>query len=170
MRRFTIALVCFFAVGTSFSEVVNAQFPGPTGVYNVGGVTFRSVVDVVGLRINARAGGILVGGNATDLGGAASGNFGVVNDQAPNFIEWGNLLGMTFDSEFAGAVLPSGLNQGDLDANFEFLYRTASKPGVDQIGHLCLLDLCIPEPTAIALASLGMLGLSCTRRRRSVNE
>lgn len=153
------------ALAVMFTAVSFAVAQGPIGEYDsaTGALTFKDVADLVGLRINSST-GALVGGNVTDLGGAAAGNFGVVNDQSPNFIEWGNLLGMTFDSADAGVFIESGKDQAYLDANFEFLYRTSADPGTDQTGTLRGGDV-IPEPTSVALIGLGLMGLVAARRR-----
>ncbi len=157
MKNFSInafALVALFA----FSSVAVAQ---PVATYDpaTGGITFTAVDSLVGLRINANA--TLPDSTPTDLDGAAAGNFGVVNGQ-PTFVEWGNLIGMTFNSAFGGNVLPTGLDQPGLDSGFVFLYRTSTAPGVDETGQL----VAVPEPSSLMLAGLGLVGF-ISRRRRS---
>lgn len=158
MRTFITAAFAFVALAV-LTTAANAQ---PVGtIFLNGDLVFTDVNDLVGLRINS-SDASLVGGNATDLDGAATGNFGVVNDQAPNFIEWGNLLGMTFVESLAGNVFPAGLpNQAAVDTNYEFLYRTSADPQTDIVGVLQL----VPEPTTLGIAGLGMIAL-VTRRRR----
>ncbi len=152
-------------VALSFS--VNSSF-GQTGVYDpaTGAINFMNVTDLVGLRINANDAS-LIGGQATDLGGAAAGGFGVVNDQAPNFIEWGNLTGMTFADEFSGNIFPTGLLQTQIDAAYEAVFRSSAAPTVDvSFAITGGLGTTVPEPTTMVMAGLGIIGL-VSRRRRS---
>ncbi len=157
----TIVLVAVCAF--TFVAPANAA---PLATYDpgTGGVTFSDVSAIVGLRINS-LGTPLVSGQATDLGGAAVPPFGVVNDQAPNFIEWGSLIGLNFASAFAGNVFPLGLFQTpEVDGGLQFLYRTSAAPTVDVTGQI-VGGLAIPEPGTIALAGLGLVGLLASRRR-----
>lgn len=114
--------------------------------------------NLAGIRLNSSSAG-LVGGEASDLGGAIVGPLSVINDQAPNFIEWGNLVGFNFDSRAAGGVIPAGLSQGDLDAGFELLFRSLSAPTTNIAGALVCTD-CVtgitPTPAPGGL-DLGMI-------------
>ncbi len=158
MRNFIIAaLVALFVV----PSMANVSFAVTVAKYNstTGGITFEDVNTLIGLRLNSSLGELIVG-QATDLGGAAGcAIFCVVNDQAPDLIEWGNLLGMTFVSEFAGNVFPSGLSQSNLDNQFEFLYTGA----LITEGKILL----VPEPSTLILAGLSLVSVFASRRRKS---
>lgn len=139
MKKFAFAILSVAAV--SFAATAQA---GVIGNYTsaTGGVSFSyddSDGNLAGIRVNASD---LVAGQATDLGGTITGALSVINDQAPNFIEWGNLVGFTFTDADAGAILPSGLAEGDL-SNYELLFRSLAAPTVDITGTWSCLD-CSP--------------------------
>ena len=158
MRNIFTAAVVLVAL-VAFTAVSNAETLARYDIAT-GSITFEDVTSLVGLRINS-SDASLIGGQATDLDGAAAGSFGVVNDQAPNFYEWGNLLGMTFTSSVAGNIFPTGLVQSDLDTNYVFKYRTSAAPTVDVFGPI----VGVPEPTTLGLAGLGLIGFVARRRR-----
>ena len=152
-----LALSAVFLVNSASAALVATYDPAN------GEVTFSDVSALVGLRINA-SDASLIGGQATNLNGAASGGFGVVNDSAPNFIEWGNLIGMNFASASAGLILPANLTQDALDANLAAISRTQAAPTTDAPFPI-VGGLAIPEPGTIVLAFLGVSGVLCSRRR-----
>ncbi len=149
MRKLIATFVALLLV----VSVANVTFAQAVAKYDntTGGITFEGVTDLVGLRINSPLAQLVGPGNATDLNGAAAGAFGVVNDQAPNFIEWGNLIGMTFASEAAGNIFPTGLAQTALDNDFEFLFRTVAAPTVDVTGMIMLLGTTDNDPVVTDL-------------------
>ncbi len=154
-----LALSAVFLVNSASAALVATYDPAN------GEVTFSDVSALVGLRINA-SDASLIDGAATNLDGAASGFFGVVNDSAPNFIEWGNLTGMTFASSSAGLILPANLTQVAIDTNLVALSRAITAPNTD-VAFPIVGGLAggIPEPGTIVLAFLGVSGVLCSRRR-----
>ncbi|HCK42630.1 MAG TPA: hypothetical protein DHW22_13475 [Planctomycetaceae bacterium] len=155
-----LALSAVFLVNSASAALVATYDPAN------GEVTFSDVSALVGLRINA-SDASLIEGAATNLDGAASGFFGVVNDSAPNFIEWGNLTGMTFADEFSGNIFPTGLLQTQIDAAYEAVFRSSAAPTVDvSFAITGGLGTTVPEPTTMVMAGLGIIGL-VSRRRRS---
>ena len=153
-----LALSAVFLVNSASAALVATYDPAN------GEVTFSDVSALVGLRINA-SDASLIGGQATNLDGAASGFFGVVNDSAPNFIEWGNLTGMTFASSSAGLILPANLTQAAIDTNLVAISRTQAAPTTDAPFPIQGGLAGIPEPGTIVLAFLGVSGVLCSRRR-----
>jgi len=138
-----------------------------------GEIIFPQLNGELGLKMTALEPGALVGGQATDLGGAASGMFGVVNDQADalGFIEWGNLLGMTTDgSVSAGNVAQPGLDlmpPTDLVPYYvvpAISFEVARSASEIERGYVVAYPA---EPSATVLAALAVLGLTAARWRRS---
>ena len=163
MRTVAVAAIVFALafVSCANAEVMATYDPA------TGDVSFSDVSAMVGLRINSLDGS-LIAGEITDLGGAASGPFAVVNDQAPAFVEWGNLLGMSFANASGGAILPLGLKETvagtGQNENYQVLARSSAAPTVD-IPVVMTGFLPVPEPVSLALVGLGIVGLAAVRRR-----
>ncbi len=129
--------------------------------YATGELILADAMGEVGFRLNSTPQN-LVDGAATSLGGATDGAFGVLNDQSGvGFIEWGNLIGMTFpEARSAGFVIVPGTAPGEL----EFLAATAANPTSPVAVPLNVVNL--PEPASAFLVVLGVAGMLTTRRRR----
>lgn len=163
MKKLTIATVAVTALFLAANQAV----AGLMGTYDSGSGALSFTYDnsdgnLAGIRLNSSAAG-LVSGQATDLDGTITGALSVINDQAPNFIEWGNLVGFTFGADVAaGAVLPTGLSQSDLDSDYELLFRSLSAPTVNIAGILTLADggglTPNPAPGALDLGAIVAAG------------
>lgn len=129
---FSIALVS--AAGVGFLTTAHAQVPIASYDSETGAVIFTQVEEIVSLRLDS-PNQWLINGEITDLDGHATGNFGVVNDSAPDFVEWGNLLGMNFEYSIAGNILPPSLEFEQVLDEIAFTYSPSSRPSAEILGH-----------------------------------
>lgn len=162
MRR-----LCFFAIFSWLALSTSIASAQLTAIYDyeTGGITFNDesppIVpgipqrNLAGIRLNS-ASSLLLGSEATDLDGAITGPLSVINDQAPNFIEWGNLLGFTVEDAFAGNLLPPGLSQAQLDADFELIYRQLDSPTAERFGSITSNEPRVLVPNLVSGSHIGL--------------
>lgn len=128
MKCLTLAVAALLILSTEASAALIGNYDPA-----LGSLTFSydgAEGTLAGIRLNSSVGG-LIAGQATNLEGSISGPLSVINDQAPNFIEWGNLLGINFEEVSAGRVMQPGIDAFRLDQQFELIYRSLSRPTVD---------------------------------------
>lgn len=89
----------------------------------------------------------------------------VVNDQAPRFDEWGTLIGISFDEQLVGKVLPTGLDQQTLRDDLKLKYVTLAAPTTDRFGKFFV----IPEPATSGQVA-SMLVVVCLKSHRNRNR
>lgn len=154
---FAVSAVCLLLLANRApAQQVDALYNSADG-----GVTFlydTEYEDLAGIRLDS-ADALLLQGKQIRPSGALS-CLCIVADQAPFFLEWGNLLGFNFDSEFVGFILPAGLTQETLDSDLTLRYRTLAAPTEDRFGQFIL----VPEPGTWLLALLGVSHCLFVRR------
>lgn len=152
MRKFTIAIaalsVLTLATAAKAQVMTGMTTTGASATYDpaTGGITFDGFDDgELGIKLISASGALVAG--ATDLNGAAGGILGVVNEsEIPNFIEWGQLAGFNFASEFGGNVITQNTDPSDLTVevaitptDFETLsFMSSSNPTVAALADVTI--------------------------------